>query len=184
MFLPIVRQMFSSNTIFYLTPAEAVDLLSTLSGTGDDYGMSSNYSYIIVTKSDISPLIKTSNQLNRKEKLRKNIFLVSPHMENTGEYQNYFETMVNTVGSKGDQPLIAEFRRANQPIAPDISVAPMAKAVWALTQAYQVCDGSIRYSSVNLMINFFVFFSTLFLTLLCFRSKHRIFSKNNAPETK
>ena len=136
--------MFASNTIFYLTPSEAIDLLNTLSGTADDYGMSSNYSYIIVTKNDISALMKTSNELNRKEKLRKNIFLVSPQMENTNEYQNYFETMVNTVGTKGDQPLIAEYRRANQAVAPNISVAPMAKAVWALTQAYQVCNGSIK----------------------------------------
>lgn len=123
-----------------MTPTEAIDLLKSLSSTQDeDNGMTSNYTLIIVTKTDISQQIKTSIDGKRNEKLRKNVFLVSPLMENTIEYQNYFETMVNTIGTKGDQPLIVEYRKANEPKVPDMSVALMTKAVWALTQAYQVC---------------------------------------------
>ena len=59
-------------------------------------------------------------------------------MENSSEFQNYFQTMVNTIDTKGDQPLIAEYKKANEPQVPDMSVAVMTKAVWALTQAYQV----------------------------------------------
>ena len=61
--------MFASNTIFYLSPSEAMDLLNSLSGTGDEYnGMASNYSYIIVTKSDISAQMKRSNDFEAKRK--------------------------------------------------------------------------------------------------------------------
>jgi hypothetical protein len=132
-----------SNTIFYLSSSEAMDLLNSLSGTGDDYsGVAANYSYIIVTNRDISALMKTSTDLKRSQKLRKNVFLVSPLMEKSSEYQTYFETMVDhtDAGAKGgDQPLIAEYRRAaNDSRVPDASVALMTKAVWALSLAYQV----------------------------------------------
>ncbi|CAG2109012.1 unnamed protein product [Medioppia subpectinata] len=143
-----------------------MNLLNSLSGTGDDYyGLTSNYSYIIVTNSDISAQMKTSPHLNRSQKLRKNVFLVSPLMEKSSEYQNYFETMANTADTKGDQPLIHEYKRANQTHVPDMSVSLMAKAVWALSLAYQNlfqkqcagnkvnCNLSTNANLTDLMIN-------------------------------
>ncbi|XP_054158808.1 uncharacterized protein LOC128957118 [Oppia nitens] len=159
-------ELSDANTIFYLSSGEAMNLLNSLSrnsGSAADSShyhqqqqqqQASNYSYIIVTNNDISVQIKQSQEqlLKRNDKLRKNVFLVSPLMEKSSEYHNYFETMVNKMDQMkeekgGDshhhrqqQPLIAEYRKANQSSTTphdSRSVSVMVKAVWALTQAYQ-----------------------------------------------
>lgn len=74
-----------------------------------------------------------------KEKLKNNIFLISPIMESTDEYQKYFEAMVDTIGTKSDQPLISEYVKETKQInVPNMSVSVMTKAVWVLSEAYQV----------------------------------------------
>ncbi len=77
--------------------------------------------------------------MKREEKLRSNIFLISPLIESTNEYQKYFETMVDTIGTKSDQPLISEYAKSTKTIdVPNGSVSAMTKAVWVLSEAYQV----------------------------------------------
>ncbi len=147
--------------------------MKTLTKTSaDNHAINSNYSCIVVTNSDISLEWSSIKNSKREEKLKSNIFLISPLIENTNEYQKYFETMVDTIGTKSDQPLISEYAKSTKTIdVSNMSVSAMTKAVWVLSEAYQVFNKPKVF-----------FKKKSFCKIFSVDKIDRIYIENNVPE--
>ncbi len=80
--------------------------------------------------------------------------------------------MVDTIGTKSDQPLISEYAKSTKTIdVSNMSVSAMTKAVWVLSEAYQVFNKPKVF-----------FKKKSFCKIFSVDKIDRIYIENNVPE--
>lgn len=134
--------------VLFLSPADARDFLSTYAPETDV-----NFSWIIVTASDLSSSLHTF-LTGRKLRRLKNLLLLSPAESEIPEFEAYFQDMLRKNVVASNAPLLDELRKSYPNVTTgakndipevdgwpkddagdDSGVAAMIKAVWTLTTA-------------------------------------------------
>ncbi len=65
--------------------------------------------------------------------------------------------MVDTIGTKSDQPLISEYAKSTKTTdVQNMSVSAMTKAVWVLSEAYQVSNKRKVFFKKKVFVKFFL----------------------------
>lgn len=134
-------KMLSPTILMFITPAEAIDLITRL--RNDLADVSRYYSLIVATREDITPALKTIFQRGGSRLCSgKAFYTISPKSDDISEFNHYFRDTVKFEGDKSDHPLISEYAnyqsssRINSDLD-DTSAEPVIKAVWAAAAAFK-----------------------------------------------
>lgn len=134
-------KMLSPTVLLFITPAEAIDLITRL--RNDLADVSRYYSLIVVTREDITPALRTIFHRGGSRLCSgKAFYTISPRSEDISEFSRYFRDTVQIEAETSDHPLICEYARhqagsrmSNE--LDEVGAEPVIKAVWTAAAAFK-----------------------------------------------
>lgn len=134
-------RMLSPMVMLFITPSEAIDLVTRL--RNDLADVSKYYSLIVVTREDITPALKTIfHRGGSRLCAGKAFYVIGPKPDDIGEFGRYFRDTVQIEAETSDHPLVSEFAKfqAGSRITADlddVGAEPVIKAVWTAAAAFK-----------------------------------------------